>query len=206
MVLRALGLQEENSFPFDELKEKSEELNEKLIPNLRTTKLESDAKDVLDKSKELLDEYRKQVYCLPEDLKLNSMELKLTIMRSGVERTFEGEQADFLLTWQPSANVPTQIGHFAEFASRILADPDVPENAFHHNLFLELDSRTRETRKELIPKDVVGDLRKQLLNPNLTSKATPGFIREIAAYQRLSPYEQHRRQTKGRSRKYVQSR
>ena len=206
MVLRSLGLQEENSFPFDELREKSKELNEKLIPNLRTTRSGPAAKDVMDKSEELLGEYRKQAYRLPKDLKLNSMELKLTIMRSGVERIFEGEQAHFLLTWQPSAHVPTQLGYFAEFASRILSDPNVPEAAFHHNLFLELDSRTRETRRELIPKDVVGDLRKQLLNPNLTSKATPGFIREIAAYQRLSPYEQHRRQTKGRSRKYVQSR
>jgi len=213
MVLCALGLQEENSFPFDELKKKSEKLNEELIPEVRDlvqkkeqpTRLEPAVKDVMDKSKELLDEYQKQAYRLP-DLKLNSMELKLTIMRSGVERTFEGEQAHFLLTWEPSAYVPTQLGHFAEFASRVLADPNVPEDAFHHNLFLELDSRTRETRKELIPKDVVEVLRNQLLDPNLTPKATPGFIREIAAYQRLSPYEQHRKQTtKGRGR-YVQSR
>jgi hypothetical protein len=214
MVLRSLGLAEERSFPFDELKKRSEELNEKLIPELRKLvekkvpkgQWEPVSKTVMEKSKELLAEYRKQAYRLPKNLKLNSMELKLTIMRSGVERTFEGEQAHFLLTWEPKADVPTQIGHFAEFASRILSDPNVPEDAFHHNLFLELDSRMREKRKELIPQDVVKALRKHLLDPNLTPKATPGFIREIAAYQRLSPYEQHRKQNKKGRGRYVQSR
>lgn len=110
----------------------------------------------------------------------------LTILRSGVERTFTGSLVDALLGELPSLEVtPSQVGNVAEMASRLLTEvaampAAARDRTFRSHLLLELDASTRERGPVLIPREVVARLRQWLLDPQLTPEATPGFLRELA--------------------------
>jgi len=136
--------------------------------------------------------------------------LTLTIFRSGVEREFEGKQADFLLTFSTGRGARSQLGYLSERASALLAELGGEEITrekdidFRYNLvLLELDAKANDRKKrERIPKPIADALREHLLDETLTPQKVPGFIREMATFHGLPgprrwERDVHRRGCKG---------
>lgn len=147
---------------------------------------------------------------------------RLTVLRSGIERTFTGEVMDTLLSDPPDAHVTTgpnrsttsQIGNVAAIASQLLTEmssaPDAAHDhvfpeAFRRHLLMELAASTREGRKTLIPPKVVQSLHQWI--EVLPPEALPGFLRELVRWWSLKgarrrqppPPERPRRPSPARS-------
>jgi hypothetical protein len=130
----------------------------------------------------------------------------LTIVRSGVQRTFQGQTVDFLL--QDFTQRPPRAGHqlrlLAEFAQTLLDQlPDASGTqgeTFWKNLGMELDVRKTVRGQQRLHQPVADLLERAVQLTGISPHQLPGLLLEMALRQdEMMPKESDH----GRNRQYV---
>ncbi|MBI3797552.1 MAG: hypothetical protein HY268_11385 [Deltaproteobacteria bacterium] len=117
----------------------------------------------------------------------------LTVLRSGVQRSYKGRIISFLLQEVPQSHLRTahQLGSLAEYSQslleRVRALPTERNETFWKNFGLEWDTRTRWRGKERLPEQVRELVEKGIDHLRGSIDQVPGLLLEIALRQQDAP-------------------